>query len=136
MKTIVPVENKETGDFSTFGAYYTPGTLTSGSGYAVNKGMKINGSDGTVALNMEFRADVTRQPKAYDKIDRIYGAQVWRGGNWDWLDRGIFRSTEDISYSAYGGIKGQWQLSGYGTTTKYLFLRVASNKIWLDHNLK
>lgn len=136
MKTIVPINETNTGGFIPFGASYTPGSLSTGSGYAVNKGMKITGKEGVIVLNIEYRADITRVNQGYDRIDRIYGATVWGGGSWDWISQGVFRRNETLQYSAYGGVKGQWDILGYGTTTKYLYLRVGNDRIWLDHNIK
>lgn len=135
MKTIVPTLPQ----ISTYGASTSGGTWSHGTGYAVCKGMTVKGTSGAVAtLTITYKVDFQNVQKGFDQLNRVYSANVDGLGTWAWTSNGVFRQTETATYSAYGGVKGQWTVTisplPPSTSTKYLYFRVGNDTFWLDHN--
>lgn len=144
LKTIVPIDNDPSisGDFTTMGSSTSGGAYSSGSGYTVVKGLRVSGWSGVArsALEINYSADFTRVQGGYDRLDRIYNNVNNYLGSFSVTSQGVFRKQETISYSAYGGIKGEWTVSGIpivggGGGTKYIYIRVGNDRFWLDTNL-
>lgn len=135
MKTIVPASPEA----STYGASTSGGSWSHGTGYAVCKGMTVKGNSGLIGLQVSYKVDFQNVQYGFDQLNRVYSATIDGIGSWSWLSNGVFRQTETGTYSAYGGIKGQWAVSlpGYpvGTSTKHLYFRVGNDTFGLDHNL-
>lgn len=51
-------------------------------------------------------------------------------------NQGVFRDTETLDYSAYGGIKNRKYMKKDGNTrTDYVYLRVKDDTYWVDSSL-
>ncbi|EYT95243.1 hypothetical protein [Enterococcus mundtii] len=108
------------------------GSWTSGSGYSSCKGTAIHGFYS--GFELVFTADYTNIQGNYDQIDRIYNVN-WAGlGNFSLISQGIFRAKEQSGYSAYGGVKGGWNL-GNVSKSLYLYFRVGNDTAWIDSNM-
>lgn len=133
METMLPVPEYRTASTSA-------GKWKSGSGYSSCTGMKITANRGMVnSLVVSFKADFENIKGGYDRLNRVYGtAANTYNGSWSWTSRGVFRTKETATYSAYGGIKGDWKYKEIGVSfseTKHVYLRVGKNTYWLDNNI-
>ncbi|WOV50250.1 hypothetical protein R5U34_00260 [Enterococcus faecium] len=135
LETMIPVSK------SSRGASTSGGSWQSGSGYAICNGMKVSATEGAIGIQASYKVDFQHTQQGYDKLNRVYSALVNGIGSWTWLSNGVFRGTETATYSAYGGIKGQWYVAPGlglipGTSTKYCYFRVGNDRYWLDYNFK
>ncbi|MQR86516.1 hypothetical protein GFV16_11395 [Bacillus megaterium] len=110
-------------------AVISGGTKSSGSGYSCVKGAKVF-KEVYSAYSATFYANWCNNSGAYDEISRIYGEALKSSGSYSWISKGIFRSKETSSYSAYGGIKFDVKPENRSMSTEYLYLRVGSDKYW------
>lgn len=120
----------KSGGFTTSGVI-SGGTWTSGSGYSCVTGIRVF-KQIYATYSAEFKADFCNVNGGYDNISRIYGVSLTASGTFDILDSGLFRGTETISYSAYGGVKFTQKPDGGTMTTEHLYLRVGSDTYWYD----
>ncbi|MFE7822200.1 hypothetical protein ACFU1R_29050 [Priestia megaterium] len=110
------------------------GTWSSGSGYSCVKGIKVF-KQIIANYSAKFYADFCNNSGAYDKLSRVYGVDIEAGESWSILDQGVFRSNENGTYSAYGGVKYQAKARpDSNMVTRYLYLRVGNDKYWYQSN--
>ena len=118
------------------------GSWSSGSGHRLVKGAKVSAktTDGS-NLTVSFSCDFTLVQSGYDTLDRVYGIQANGKGSISYINTGVMRSKETVSYSAYGGVRLQHDYAGYGgndprTSTYWLYIRVGGDRYWADTNLR
>ncbi|WP_223555931.1 hypothetical protein [Lysinibacillus sphaericus] len=110
----------------------TGGSWSSGSGYSCVTGVTVYAGRLAPIVDMRFKADFCTYKDSYDKISRVYKESV-EAYEWSFLDQGVFRDTETLDYSAYGGIKAQVRHKKDGALrTDYVYLRVKDDSYWVD----
>jgi hypothetical protein len=111
------------------------GTWSSGTGYSCVKGAKVYdwlyGS-----IEAYFFTDFCNLNGAYDTLNRVYGVYIETGETWSILDEGVFRASENVEYSAFGGVKFQAKVSADSSMkTYYLYVRVGGDSYWYESNI-
>jgi hypothetical protein len=104
------------------------------TGFCKLKGLTVSRDDGT--LEAEFKADITLQQGAEDKIDLVYDGMVtkWAGSLKNEPEPTIIRAIEDTRWNqpAYANMKIVTETAGAYTNTNYLKLYVGNDDHWTD----